>query len=1149
MATLDITIKYQIIGYTQTVSEGVVTGTSRFPINPSDVPGDANVSWSNVKVEVNPSEFTTEVEGQQYIKLDDVFWSKFEDIIQQQPTDKNLLALSQAWACRWHESTVQFFVGGSSEPAERLPTDGVTAITAMIIGFTEKIPVQLIYKEAISGKPIGEPTNAELDFSLATLNEWDMIGLPAGWYAASAKLDWGSAADGYTMPEMVSIPSFFNFAGDFATNTNIPRCMVNTGYSLTVGDTTISHFCRDESTVQVMAALNFLREQANVPVITVACHKTNTAPATCSANYTHDVSGGTVLFTSPSTKQLYLSKDHKVDNSTDLFGQWGNDCLTELKKLESVSDSSSVTKTYEDITDSISASWTCNASYKVRATKLKVFLNGGAMVTGTSPYMLYDSTPATVDVGTTKYTDLFVSSATINVENKNVRVFLQSIAGMTPDAAQTAIPYEAAYGTTIRIIEASYSANYRMVLKFISNVGIGDNGLRFYPETRDDKLLQYTCKTISKDLTTDEDSLTQSIKALLHFDTQYNTIEGPDFVYYIGYDATLNEYNVIPHSDLKDEMKPERSIFHNAIEQGTNNILNTSLDTCIKNNITEVVFVVTPKAPRVFDNIKTHWKLVSKTDAEISVISNQTLKWFTYANKNTTFSELCTFYKKSNAINFEANDKVIPSNQWAISSITNSNYGIEPNKQGHVIPYESTTLSDLYVLCKKNLEYTTYAINRRDGSVLTINKDGSNVYQQASLKISDSMTEIQIANDLADQSLLPILSGGAVIFLSNGKHAADKIFEDWPGFTTLSGADKIFHEGEQCDKLFNANQGIGMNCQYLKILDDSSGSQNIKSYLESSAYMHQSTVKRRFFIGMVGAGGGGGGGDFRWLNSNGGCGGGGGGYTLFLCTIKSAVTDAEMETLTIAWSGGLGGKNGERNSVGGNGGQAELTLSITRNGSSKTLAKFSALGGSGGGVFASNGGSGAAAPICSDSDTSLINVSVVVQIDGFNGKRPEENTDVFNDTHGMHYNYFELDHSWVGYEIAKAMASGNIPDTGGVESYKGNADSTSLCDSKTSSIFTALNSAASSHYNVYQLFPGGFSCDGVYDDDMYGGSGAPSVVGPGSIFSDDGNYGYDRPCPGCGGCGSGHWLRGTIWPDDDEVPGRPGGNAMFAILC
>lgn len=1145
MAALNITIKYQIIGYTQTVSsEGVVTGTSRVAFNSSDV----SVTWSTVTIEVNPSDFTTENDGQQYIKIDDVFWSKFEGIIQQQPADINLLNLSPAWACKWRESSVQFFVGGSSEPAERLPLDG-SAITATVTEFADNIPVGLVYKEAISGAQIGSQATDTLNFNLTTLNEWSMTGLPTGWYAASAKMDWGSEAGAYTVPTIINIPSFFNFADDFKTNTHIPRCMVNDGYSLTVGETTIGHFCRDAATLQVMAVLNFLYKKHNsTPVITVTCHKTNTAPATCSANYTHDVTGGTLLFTSPSAKQLYLSKDHKVNNSTDLFGEWGNDCLTELKKLASVASTSSITKTGEEFNDSISALWTCNAAYKVRATKLAVYLKGGAVIGGASPYMIYDNTSATVDVGTTKYTDLFTNSTTIKVNNKNVRVFLQEIDGMKPDAAQIVIPYEAAYGTTARTIEASYSAKYNMTLKFISNVGTGDNGLKFYPETRDDKKLQYTCKTVRREFTTDEDALTQSISALLNFSAQYNTVEGPEFVYCIGYDATLSGNNVTPNSDLKDVMKPVRSVFYDAKEQGTN-ILNTSLSTCINNNITEIVFEVTPQLPRAF-SIKTHWKLVSKTGAAINTVSNKTLKWFTYANKDMTFANLCNFYKDSNSIDFKANGKSIPSNQWAISSIANSNYGSEPNKQEHVIPYTSTTLSDLYVLCKKNLDYSTYTINRQGGSVLTISKDGSDVYQQASLKIPDSMTEITIANDLADQSLLPVLSGGAVIFLSNGKKPANTIFEDWPGFTTMSGADKVSHEGTQCDQLFNVNQGIGMNCQYLKILDGSSGSQNLKSYLESSAYMLQSTVKRRFFIGLVGAGGGGGGGDLQWFDSNGGCGGGGGGYTLFACTIKSGVTDAEMETLTISWSGGAGGSNGGRNSNGGNGATATLTLSITRSGSSKTLATFTANGGTGGSAYNKGGGSGAAAPIHSIADSNLISVGVVAQIAGFSGQVPKTGTSTFNDTYTTHYNYFELDHSWIGYEISKALAPTGIATTGGVKDYVGNAYSKSVCDSKTSSIFTALNAAASSHYNVYQLFPGGFSCSGVYDDNKNGGPGAPSVVGPGSIFSEDGSYGYDMPCPGCGGCGSGHWLQGSIWTeDDDEIPGRPGGNAMFAILC
>jgi hypothetical protein len=215
------------------------------------------------------------------------------------------------------------------------------------------------------------------------------------------------------------------------------------------------------------------------------------------------------------------------------------------------------------------------------------------------------------------------------------------------------------------------------------------------------------------------------------------------------------------------------------------------------------------------------------------------------------------------------------------------------------------------------------------------------------------------------------------------------------------------------------------------------------------------------------------------------------------------------------------------------------------------LATFTANGGGGGGAYNGSGCGGAAAPTSSVADSSLIAIDTVIQRTGCNGQSPKVSTDIFPATYTTHYNYFELDHSWVGYEIMRALADGKIPTTGGVKTYNGTVYSKSACDSTTSSIFTQLNSAASSHYNVYQLFPGGFACYKVYDDNKNGGAGAPSVVGPGSIFSSNGNYGYERPCPGCGGCGSGHWVQGGLFSgdEDDEVPGRPGGNAMFAILC
>lgn len=1148
MATLNITIKYPIIGYTQTVSGGVVTGTTRVVFDPNKIIDDI---WPKVRVEDEFSGFNFE-DDKKYIKLDEVFWENFERIIQQQPMNYNLHNLSPAWACKWNESTVQFFVGESSEPAERLPTDGGTAITAVVTGFAEGIDVNLSYKEAISGEQIGDQVKDNLNFNLTSLNEWEMNDVPDGWYAASAQLDWGPSGN-YSPPDMIRIPSFFSYDDVFETNKHIPRCIVNTDNEnpLTVDGTTITNFCRDAATLQVVAALNFLyKECDSIPTITVTCHKTATAPASCSAKYLHYL-GNEELFTSLA-KPLYLSKTFKVDNITSLCDEWKNDCLKALRdRYRSVDEAESPSifeiedKTVFD--ESYNPGWTCNASFTVRATQLKVYLSAGVTI-GEDKYTIYDQS-ANIEVGVTKYTDLFARSKAIEINGKNTQFFLQKIAGMTLHDAEKDIPYDDTFCSNIvHTIQASYTANYVIELNFYSNIGRGDNNLYFYP-AREDKIENHRCYWVQKDIVTSEDNLNKTIYDLLEFGKNYQTIDGDVFVYYINQDAVLKENRVIPDSDLKDYMKPEFSSFSDVKEQNTN-ILNQSLKHCIDNGFTKINFEVKPQPPRKFI-INTHWKLLSKADAaEELAIVHPTLTWFTYANLDKTFEELCDFYQDSNTIKFEVDDRVVPSNQWSITNISNSNYGSD-DKSKRTIPYDTTKLSDLYVLCKKLLEFVTYKINRRDNSVLTISKKDSDVYQQASLKIPDGMEQIEIAKELANQSLLPILSGGAVIFLSNGDHSAQSTFEDWPGFTDAPEADQIFYEGKKCDKLFNVNQGVGMNCQYLQILDGDPHNYKLQSCLTSDEYMYQSTIKRRFFIGLVGAGGGGGGGDLQWFDSNGGSGGGGGGYTLFACKLEDTITDKEMESLTISWSGGLGGGLGGRNSSGGSGSEATLTLSLTRNGTTTNLAEFTAYGGGGGGAYNGNGGSGADAPTHVILDDNLIQVAVVTQMNGLSGQPPKTDTEKFVKTYTEHRNYFEVNHSWIGYEIARAITPGGIPTAGGVQGYSDQVvDDQPDCDAMISGIFEVLGKAVSDSYNVYQLFPGGFSCKGGYDDNENGGPGAPSVVGPGSIFNRDGSYGYERPCPGCGGCGSGHWLRGDWWSDkDDEVPGRPGGNAMFAILC
>lgn len=1150
MATLKITIKYPIIGYTQTVSGGVVTGTTRVVFDPNKIIDDI---WPKVTVEDEFSGFTFEDDGE-YIKLDEVFWENFEGIIQQQPADDDLVVLSPAWACKWQKSTVQFFVGGSSEPAERLPTDGDTVITAVVTEFAKEIPVNLSYKEAISEKQIGDQVKTELDFNLTTLNEWDMKDVPDGWYAASAQLGWGPSG-GYVPPDMISIPSFFNYLDtEFKTNDHVPRCIVNIDNEnpLTVEGTTISYFCRDAAILQVVAALNFLyKECDSIPTITVACHKDYTAPAICSAKYFHYLGEEEeLLFDSSSGEPLYLylSKDHKVDNITDLcyLDEWRNACLDALiKKGYPVDESSSIVEIEDktDFDDSYGEDWTCHVHYEVRATHLKVYLDAATKV-GSDMIVIYDKKLAVVEVGTTKYIDLFERSKTTTIDGKSTRVFLEKIAYKTLNViANQVILYDTICSDNI--IKASYSANYNIALNFYSNLGYSDNNLYFYPERREDKIKKHCCYTTQQKIITEEDKLNQSIYDLLSFGTKYQTIEGDVFVYYINRDATLNGNRVVPDSGLESCMKPQFSSFHEATEQNES-ILNQSLEYCIEHEVTEINFEVKPQPPKEFD-VKTHWKLLSRTGDELGIVRGKSLKWYTYANYNQTFEALCTFYKANNSIRFLVEEKYIPNDQWSINYVANSDYGSGSNKFKEVIPYNADKLSDLYVSCIKSLEFLTYNINRRNDDILTISKKNSNVYQQASLKIPDDIETIRIAKELADQSLLPILSGGAVIFLSNGEHSAQTTFEDWPGFIDAPEADQISYEGKKCDKLFNVNRGVGMNCQYLKILDGSSDSLALTSYLTSNEYMYQSTAKRRFFIGLVGAGGGGGGGDLQWFDSNGGSGGGGGGYTLFACNLDKNITDKDMDTLTISWSGGLGGDNGGRNSSGGSGSTATLTLSITRNGSTIKLAEFTAYGGKGGGAYNGNGGGGADAPTHVIFDDSLIEVDVVIQKDGLSGQRPEYDTATFDTTSTDHRDYFEVEHSWIGYEIARALSLANISNEGGVQTYAGEADE-SNCDEKTSNIFAVLNDA--NKYNVYQLFPGGFTCKGGYDDNENGGPGAPSVVGPGSIFNRDGSYGYERPCPGCGGCGSGHWLRGDWWSDkDDEVCGRPGGNAMFAILC
>lgn len=147
--------------------------------------------------------------------------------------------------------------------------------------------------------------------------------------------------------------------------------------------------------------------------------------------------------------------------------------------------------------------------------------------------------------------------------------------------------------------------------------------------------------------------------------------------------------------------------------------------------------------------------------------------------------------------------------------------------------------------------------------------------------------------------------------------------------------------------------------------------------------------------------------------------------------------------------------------------------------------------------------------------------------------------------------YFELRNVWIGYEMNKLFnnTGDGIPKQGGIQSYNMlyHQNATSNCKTEANIKNILNNSSEYSKYNIYQMLPGNFrGYNPLYSDDKYGGAGAPSICGPGAIFDSGEPSGYtDRPCPGCGGCGSGHWIHSG----DDEERGRSGGNAMFAIFC
>lgn len=1158
---IKLRILYDVEGLEFTVENEVVQSTSKTTV-PRNVA--VNNVWREIVVNIDGLH-TENIEGTDRVLIDDLFWTEIGARAKQLITDGPIASVGTAWVCDWSSESVTFYSPDGNTPLTSLPIGQNS--DAFVTKFITSLSVNVKYIDGITNNEIGTGTlTLDCNTNNTDIHQWE-FNVPVGYYAAHTKFAAVSVA-GYEVPSFCSTPSFFNWYGNFDSNFNIPRCLINNQPYAWEGHA-VGTLCRDTAIMDTMGCIAYMNSNSlGTVTMQVTCYKTSSAPAEYKATYVHNIPGQPILLTT-TPKTIYITKDHKTADGKTLFSLNEGACGAELQKNETVPSGTNPIHieraSGSDYVDNYDGTlWTCTAEFLAQA---KLLIVKRYSTTNIGSEIVVHNDRQTINPLEYTYKAFFGNKQTVNADingsTENVIVFLQYVDGV--DDVDSQMDYGLLFNPNEIQVTAYYSADYEITVHFISNVGNSTNGYKFFPETRDEHKNSYEFATTTYSFTTEEDKLASTIKNLLDWDTLLH-IEGKDTVYYVDSDCKIDDkYKVTVDSRLKQAMLPNHTWFHSPSEMGTSN-LEKKLQQWIDEEITEVSISMIPHKPKITAPLL-KWKLFSSPDSSASLTDevSKRVDWLLYYGRNATYSDICNTFKStiSFVVKNKGEDVTIPSNQWNIDQVSNSTggyYGTDISN--NIFDYNATSegaTPTLYVSCLKLLEYSLFKINKKNGSQMTIYKEGNSVYQDYQLNIDKD--EFYIANDLANNTLLKCLGDGAVIFLSDGadEGVSSTLFKDWPGYITEERADKVYYNGVVCNKALNVNQGLDVMCRFVKILGTNS-SAKVNDILIPPTYLSFKEPKRQFLVAIVGAGGGGGGGQQNWFNSNGGSGGGGGGYSLYRVKISSKITPEELATLKVSWEGGVGGSYGGEGSNGSAGTQAKIIFSITRSNKDYTLVTFTAEAGGGGGCFAGTPGAGAIAPTAAASSGGEITLDKVIEYNGLPGckagsKYPKDSAGAdIKGTEGMeprYTKYFELRNVWIGYEMNKLFnnTGDGIPKQGGIQSYNMlyHQTATSNCTTEANIKNILNNSSEYSKYNIYQMLPGNFKgYNPLYSDDKYGGAGAPSICGPGAIFDSGEPSGYtDRPCPGCGGCGSGHWIHSG----DDEERGRSGGNAMFAIFC
>jgi hypothetical protein len=1127
-----VSITYDILGLSYAKTSEVTTSTEVVTLS------DQTPAVTRTVV-VNKDGFT--VSGSM-ILIDDTFWSLIGSrMAPASATGVQWGDFVAPFACDWTDD-VQFY-DSAGNVLDRIPLG--SEVTAKVNRFKDNIPFAIQYIDALTGAVLKTDTlYVDANISNSVKNQWT-FNAPANYYVATAQINKPTVA-GAVVPEAVGTPVWFETKGNFEHNTAIPSCFSNTRSSDWVdGDTIVTANCRDAAIIDMLGAAVYGDSKGHHYTITAQCYFTECAPVTYTCSYTHDIASP-VLLLQPAEQEIYISKTNKtvISNSLqDLFRLHSSAVQADLRDIATVPSTATIVDTSpaNNITwTETSGRWSCQATFLVQMSNLMAKCTSYLGSPSSSNVLRTDNKSVTFP---STYNSLFNTRLTTTIEGASASVFLKYVVDH-PDDAEV-IEYKTFFNAGSIEVGGVYATDYTINVKFIveAEKSAGSSPKYFYP--RVDSSSTMICRTVPKSFVTSDDRLATSIKDLLQI-TKMMPLEGTSFIYTLDVDATRNgDGTLTTNSAVADIMRPTNTWYHSPTLPAT---ANETLEAWITAGRKELEVVVTPYSVKVIKP-KTKWKLfTAKGDTLSKSVQSLQPTWYLYYGRNIEYLAFAEYYQPK--ITFtNTNNVTIPNKQWSVLGVAGSDT-YNPASYYSIMSYDDITSGAepvWSVTCLKALEFSEYNVVRdSSNNPLTVTRSGSSVYQDYSLNLGDK-TNYTIATELAKQSLAPLVRDGSLIFISKGQAPTEVTFEDWPGYTELS-VDDIIDEGSVCNRGLNVNQGVGVKCAYAKVFDSDSDD-TLSSYLSANNWISASEHRRQFLVAMVGAGGGGGGGGWSWFNSNGGGGGGSGGFALWVVRLGQGITNAELGTLHVKCSGGRGGSNGGEWSDGGSGTAAKAEFIITRGGAATTLFTINAAGGGGGKQFAGGAGGGAAVPTLTVGSgmSGLVSTSLLISEAGRSGSNAgtNENSGSYTAMYTSYKSKLEQTKVWLGYELSR-LFDGEIPTTGGAKSY-----ATSYADSSCSqedAIKSIYSSGDYKKYNIYQLLPGGFYSSNLYSnrsDDKYGGHGAASVAGPGTVFQEGQGRQSTYPSPGVGGCGSGHWVGAK----PDEQPGRPGGCALLTIFC